>query len=211
MRIFVLVLVAVLAGCGSNETETEVKGNGWEGDLAGMSGPGLCGDPRLRGTRTVDIKRPISRCSIQTPVKVTHVAGIKLTTPAVLNCATASTFADWLTKDADPAARRHLGGSIEKVWVMAGYACRSRNSKPGARLSEHAFGRAIDIGGMWLSNGKQVTVQSDWRNAAAGAYLREIWKAACGPFKTVLGPESDRYHRDHFHFDSAQRRSTYCR
>lgn len=217
MRIVVLVLVAVLAGCGSteseseSETETQVDSNGWEGDLAGMSGPGLCGDPRLQGTKTVTIKRPISRCSIQTPVKITSIAGIKLTTPAVLDCSTAKTFADWLTRDADPAARRHLGGKIEKVWVMAGYACRSRNNKRGARLSEHAFGRAIDIGGMWLSTGKRVSVQSDWGGGPAGKYLREIWKAACGPFKTVLGPEADRYHRDHFHFDRARRGSTYCR
>lgn len=209
MRVLILVLAVLLVGCGSEES---VKNdNGWEGDLAGVTGPGLCGDPRLRGTKTVDIKRPISRCSIQTPVKITHVAGIKLTTPAVLDCPTASTFADWLMKDADPAARKHLGGSIEKVWVMAGYACRTRNSRPGARLSEHSFGRAIDIGGMWLSNGKQVTVEAGWRSSATGAYLREIWKAACGPFKTVLGPEADKYHWNHFHLDRAQRGSTYCR
>ena len=209
MRLPVLILVALLAACGSDETVQ--NGNDWKGDLAGLTGPGLCGDPRLRGTKTGDIKRPIARCSIETPVKVTHISGIKLTTPAVLNCPTASTFADWLTGKADPAARKHLGGSIEKVWVMAGYACRSRNSRPGARLSEHAFGRAIDIGGMWLSNGKQVTVEEGWRSADTGAYLREIWKAACGPFKTVLGPEADRFHRDHFHFDRARRGSTYCR
>ena len=209
MRLSVLVLVAFLVGCSSNDTAE--NDNGWEGDLEGVSGAGLCGDPRLQGTRTGDIKRPISRCSIESPVTVTSVAGIELSTPAVLNCPTAKTFADWLTDEADPAAQKMLGGRIEKVWVMASYACRPRNNRKGARLSEHSFGRAIDIGGMWLSNGKEVSVLTDWRKGDAGRYLREIWRAACGPFKTVLGPDGDRYHQNHFHFDRARRSSTYCR
>jgi hypothetical protein len=37
-------------------------------------------------------------------------------------------------------------------------------------------------------------------------------KAACGPFGTVLGPNSNRFHQDHFHFDTARYRSgSYCR
>ena len=38
-------------------------------------------------------------------------------------------------------------------------------------------------------------------------FLREIWQAACGPFTTVLGPEANRAHRNHFHVDLAQRKS----
>lgn len=38
-------------------------------------------------------------------------------------------------------------------------------------------------------------------------FLREIWQAACGPFTTVLGPEANRAHRNHFHIDLAQRKS----
>jgi len=37
-------------------------------------------------------------------------------------------------------------------------------------------------------------------------------RAACGPFGTVLGPNADRFHQDHFHFDTARHRSgPYCR
>lgn len=39
-------------------------------------------------------------------------------------------------------------------------------------------------------------------------FLREIWQAACGPFTTVLGPEANRAHRNHFHVDLAQRKSS---
>ena len=50
---------------------------------------------------------------------------------------------------------------------------------------------------------------------AQNAFLKEVRKAACGPFTTVLGPGSDPYHSDHFHLDLAQRgktgRGLYCR
>jgi hypothetical protein len=42
--------------------------------------------------------------------------------------------------------------------------------------------------------------------------MRRAHKTACGPFGTVLGPNADRYHQDHFHFDTARYRSgSYCR
>jgi len=43
-------------------------------------------------------------------------------------------------------------------------------------------------------------------------FLRSIHKAACNRFGTVLGPEANDAHRDHFHLDLApRRRSAYCR
>jgi hypothetical protein len=40
-----------------------------------------------------------------------------------------------------------------------------------------------------------------------GTFLRRLHKGACGPFSTVLGPEANEAHRNHFHFDLAERRS----
>ena len=222
MRLVALVLVVLsCSGCSDQPGPAFAADRG--DDIAGIplpppkpdlqaSGTGmLCGDPRLQGSTTFDLKRPIPACGVRNGVKLTSVSGIKLTTPAVLTCRTARTFADWLTRTADPLAQRTLGGSIEKVWMMGAFSCRTRNSQRGARLSEHAYGRAIDIGGMWLSTGKRISVKQNWGKGADGQYLRRIWKAACGPFKTVLGPDGDRFHQDHLHFDLAQRRSTFCR
>ena len=39
------------------------------------------------------------------------------------------------------------------------------------------------------------------------AFLRDIHKAACSIFTTVLGPEANKYHRNHFHLDLAERKS----
>lgn len=45
----------------------------------------------------------------------------------------------------------------------------------------------------------------------AALFLKRVHKEACGFFGTVLGPEANEAHRDHFHFDmAARRRSNYC-
>ncbi len=36
-------------------------------------------------------------------------------------------------------------------------------------------------------------------------FLRAVHEAACGPFTTVIGPDGDAHHRDHFHFDLVTR------
>jgi hypothetical protein len=113
----------------------------------------------------------------------------------------------------DPLARQKLGGSVTDIRVAAAYNCRTRNSVPGAKLSEHAKGNAIDISafkvkGEWIEVGGK-------NGLAQNAFLKDVRKSACGPFTTVLGPGSDSYHSDHFHFDLAQRgksgRGLYCR
>lgn len=49
------------------------------------------------------------------------------------------------------------------------------------------------------------------RPAAEAAFLRRLHKGACTAFGTVLGPEANEAHRDHFHFDLAPRkRSAFC-
>ncbi|HUS97159.1 MAG TPA: extensin family protein [Hyphomicrobiaceae bacterium] len=46
----------------------------------------------------------------------------------------------------------------------------------------------------------------------AALFLRQIHQDACGIFGTVLGPEANAAHRNHFHLDLApRRRSAYCR
>ena len=134
-----------------------------------------------------------------------------MSTPATLSCDAAQVFADWLTGVADPAARKMLDGRIKQVWVMASYTCRTRNRQRGAKMSEHSFGRAIDVGGFTLGDGRKVTVKDGWRTAKIGGYLKHVASKACGMFKTVLGPDGDRFHQDHLHLDVALRKSSYCR
>jgi hypothetical protein len=98
---------------------------------------------------------------------------------------------------AKPAFGRK-GGGLASLDVAASYACRTRNNRRGARLSEHAKGNAIDISGFTMRDGTRVSLLSDWGTRKHGSSLRKMWRSACGPFGVVLGPEADRFHRDHF-------------
>ena len=121
-------------------------------------------------------------------------------------------MADWLTGVVKAEALEHLQSNIAEVQVMGSYACRSRNNVAGGRLSEHARGRAIDISGFTLTDGRQVTVAHDWGKTPPGDFLRRIWRKGCGPFATVLGPDADRHHWDHLHLDTSPRGGEpYCR
>ncbi|MFQ5567823.1 MAG: extensin family protein, partial [Paracoccaceae bacterium] len=180
--------------------------------IAAASEGMLCRDPRLAGEARPDIIDVGDlACGIDDPVRVTSVAGIRLSQPVLAGCRTARRLADWLTGVVQPRARAHLGAGIAEVTVMGSYACRTQNNA-GRWRSEHARGRAVDIGGFTLSDGTQVTVARDWGEAPEGAFLREIWRKGCGPFATVLGPDADRHHRDHLHLDTAPRGGEpYCR
>ena len=105
-----------------------------------------------------------------------------------------------------------MGGGLSGLRVAAHYACRTRNHQPGALISEHGKGKAIDIAALQLRDGSEISVLDDWGQGPKGRVLRQVHRQACGPFGTVLGPESDRFHRDHFHFDTARHRGgPYCR
>lgn len=172
---------------------------------------GLCGDPAIRGRVLPPIQGRLPGCSVANPVQVTEVSGIRLSTPSTMNCETAQALNTWARQGAIPAIGR-LGGGIAQFRVASHYSCRTRNSRPGARISEHGKGKAIDISGMRLRNGVDVTVLNGWRDPTQSPILRRMWRAACGPFGTVLGPDSDRFHLDHFHLDTASYRSgAYCR
>ena len=170
----------------------------------------ICGNPSIQGT-VLGTVNGRGACGIEEGVKVRAVAGVTLSPSATMDCRTAEALNTWVERGVIPAVGNE-GGGVSSLRIVSDYACRGRNNQAGARLSEHAFGRAVDIAGIRLRNGTEMTVLTDWNSADDGAQLRQMWRAACGPFGTVLGPESNAYHRDHFHFDTARYRSgTYCR
>jgi hypothetical protein len=104
-------------------------------------------------------------------------------------------------------AQPAFDGKLAELQIAAHYICRSRNNVKGAKISEHGKGRAVDISAFILTDGRVLTVSGNYNKT-----LRRIYKAACGFFKTTLGPGSDGYHEDHFHFDTSVRSGgAYCR
>jgi hypothetical protein len=171
----------------------------------------VCGDPALQGDVVGLVPGRISGCGVKNAVKLRSVSGVTLSQSSTMDCGTAKALKSWVDKSAKPALKNR-GGGLSAIRVAAHYACRTRNNKKGAKISEHGKGRAIDISGFKLKNGEVITVLKGWRAASTSKALKAMHKGACGPFGTVLGPNADRYHQDHFHFDTARYRSgSYCR
>lgn len=170
----------------------------------------VCGDPDIQGEEVGKVPGKIRGCGIKDAVSVREVSGVRLSRPATMDCDTAKALNEWVRKGLKPTFRRR--GPVVEITVAAHYACRTRNNQPGARISEHGRGKAIDISAFTMMDGEVITVAKGWGQGTTRSLLHRAHKLACGPFGTVLGPAADRYHRDHFHFDTAVHRGgPYCR
>lgn len=171
----------------------------------------VCGDPALQGDVVGTVPGRIRGCGVKGAIKLRSVSGVVLSQSSVMDCGTAKALKKWVNNGVKSAIGKR-GGGVSSIKVAAHYACRTRNNKKGGKISEHGKGRAIDVSGFKLKNGEVITVLKGWRSSKDGKALKKMHKAACGPFGTVLGPNADRYHQDHFHFDTARYRSgSYCR
>ena len=267
---------------------------GVRADIRGISSirKGKCGDPAMVEVSAIEVPQ---RISIRPPVQ--------------LNCGMVPAVKEWLRDAVIPQSERLLGSPVIQLRRVGGYACRNRNGARTGRLSEHAFGNALDIGAFRLADGRTISLLKHWgatkrdvanaiervstqataaapvetssaetveltaislpgrnlrrmsrrarrrwrraesrakrkaarqtkrrakrrskprrqirvtpvkatrparpSNDSAARFLRVLHKQACNTFGTVLGPEANEAHRDHFHLDLApRRRSNYCR
>ncbi|QYX56278.1 extensin family protein [Roseovarius sp. SCSIO 43702] len=171
----------------------------------------VCGDVAIQGTPMGRVTGQIGGCVIENAVAVRSVSGIGLTQRATMDCTTAKTLKRWVENGLKPSVGGR-GGGVARIKVAAHYACRARNNQRGSKLSEHGKGRAIDISGFLLRDGTEISVLKHWNSKAYSQMMRNMHRTACGPFGTVLGPNANKFHRDHFHFDTARYRSgSYCR
>lgn len=146
-----------------------------------------------------------SGCALPYPVLVRSFgAAHELVPEAEMNCATAETAARFTKNVISPAASRIFGEKLKTVSHASAYVCRPRAGT--SKLSEHAYGNALDIASFTLSGDTTVSVELS-PPEKNGKFLDKVRAAACGPFKTVLGPGSDPAHADHLHFDLAPRRN----
>jgi len=97
---------------------------------------------------------------------------------------------------------------VVEIRQISAYSCRGMNGQRGARISEHAFGNALDIAAFVLADGRRITVKNGWRGSPEEqGFLRDVQGAACYQFNTVLAPGSNRFHYDHIHVDLMRRAS----
>lgn len=149
-------------------------------------------------------------CSIPYPVTVKTLGpAIGVVPEAELNCRMAEAAARFVADTVSPAARAQFGAGLKSINQASAYVCRPRHN--GRKMSEHAFGNALDIASFTLTDDTKIDIEPvpPEKNAK---FLADLRKAACGPFKTVLGPGSDPDHELHFHLDLEPRSNggTFC-
>jgi hypothetical protein len=162
---------------------------------------------------TFEKQKPVTDpmgCAIANPVMIKDFGkSIGLVPEALLDCPMALAATRFLNQVASGEAKKAFGSDLTSISQASAYVCRPRNG--GEKLSEHAFGNALDVASFGLADKRRIEVKAGTVEPDAG-FLAAVRKAACGPFKTVLGPGSDADHALHFHFDLAWRRSgsTFC-
>jgi hypothetical protein len=126
-----------------------------------------------------------------------------------VQCPVAKAFGDWARFGVDRAARELLRSPVARIETMGSYYCR--NVAGTDRRSAHARAEAIDVSGFVLADGRRILVKRDWQggDAPTREFLRVVHKSACKRFGTVLGPEYNADHEDHFHLEGIG--AKYCR
>lgn len=150
-------------------------------------------------------------CGIPYPVELIALSGgIEIKPAAKVNCQITEAFARWVKDELAPAARTRYLSGVKSINQLSSYSCRTMNSQPGAPMSEHSRGNAIDIGKITLNSGKSISVRRPGFFAfREKSLLNNVRAGSCDYFTTVLGPGSDVHHKNHFHFDLRKRKSGY--
>ena len=143
-------------------------------------------------------------CRRESPTRLLDFPLSPATPPT--SCAVAAAMEIWLEKGVRPASRTIYGQDIARIEHLGAYSCRRLYGADSGPWSEHATGNAIDIAAFVLQDGTRVSLIGDWDGEGEDArFLREVRDAACEVFGTVLSPDYNAAHRDHFHFDQQAR------
>ncbi|MEM6465723.1 MAG: extensin family protein [Pseudomonadota bacterium] len=149
-------------------------------------------------------------CHIRGQVVLTHTAGVGLR-PMPTRCASALRLALWVEHNLKPLAQTHLGADITQIHHFGSFSCRRirTSAGEGRAMSAHATANAIDISGLSLSDGRRLSLKDSWSSPESAAFWQAARKGACTWFPTVLSPDYNSLHADHFHL--AKGRWSACR
>ncbi len=144
-------------------------------------------------------------CSTLNTVRLASLSGdgarFGVTNLGPVTCPLAQTFAAWARFGVDRAARQIMGSPLVRIETMGSYNCRTIAGS--SRMSAHATASAIDVSAFVLADGRRISVRGDWSSGQpqTRAFLQTVHASACKRFGTVLGPEYNAAHRDHFHVE----------
>ena len=129
-------------------------------------------------------------------------ASLELSNLGPVTCSMATTFAAWARFGADRAAEQILGSRLARIETFGSYSCRTVAGTN--RLSGHATANAIDISAFVLADGRRISILDGWSSGtpAERRFLRVVHESACKRFGTVLGPDYNSAHENHFHLEA---------
>lgn len=131
---------------------------------------------------------------------------------AAPGCAVTAAMALWNRDVVQPLAQKHFGQKVVELENLGSYNCRKIAGRQAQ--SQHSTANAIDISAFVLADGTRIALINDWDDDdRRSEFLREVRDGSCGLFSTVLSPDYNRAHADHFHLDMAKRTAgwTVCR
>lgn len=122
------------------------------------------------------------------------------------SCPVAAGLALWNWHVVQPAALQHFGQRVTSIEHFGSYSCRRIYGRSEGAWSEHSTANAVDVAAFRLEDGTRISVAGDWSSEGPrAAFLKEVRTGACDLFATVLSPDYNEAHRDHLHFDQAER------
>ena len=160
--------------------------------------------PAIEARREVDGERD---CGADHPFRVHAVSNgmVNLSEAAMLNCPMTVAMNDWVEPVVQPQAAALVGQPVVGLKLLGSYTCRHIAGQRS--MSEHAYMNAIDVAGFVFADGHDFLIRRDWngQDPVARQFLRMVGDQSCQVFNTVLGPDYNADHHDHFHLDMAAR------
>lgn len=214
--------IALLTGCSGGPAERErlpkPKPINLEAPIDRKTGrklaalakaPDLCAvSLSASSIRTVSVApRSEGACGFGHAVAI-QASHIDYSRPPTVSCPMAAALYLWERDVVGPAALKHFGMPVTLIEHWGTYSCRNQRGGRGKTISEHAFANAIDIAAFHLADGRRVTVLEGWdgRDRKARKFLKDVRDGGCQLFRGVLDPDSNRAHKNHFHFDMGRYR-----
>jgi hypothetical protein len=205
--VFGILFPVLLTGCGGTGQSFIAKNEPWRSTeeraclASGVvrEGPFIKTKLSLGGPSVCGAEQPFEMAAADS-------GRITLSPAAYLRCPMIPQVNRWVVNSIEPAARRIYGVPLVELKIAGSYACRPINHSSGGFLSEHGHANALDVSGFVLADGRRISVKGGWNgDYRERAFLRAVHDGACQEFTTVLGPEYNRLHHDHFHVDLAKR------
>lgn len=148
---------------------------------------------------------PIKGCPLTNVVRVRR-SSVRFSSAFTVTCPLLVAWLMFEQQQLQPLALEHMGSQVSRVDHFGSFACRNIYNRDNARLSQHATANAFDVAAFRLEDGEQISVLGDWDSAQSPAksiFLKALHKSACGYFGTVLGPDYNRPHENHFHLEAS--------